>query len=145
MAAPEAKRIHEVKSPLPPDAKGQSPLMLIHLMAREELSRPFEYLADLLSEKDDIDPNQLLGKPLTILVRLADGRIRYFHGLVSNFTYRGVHSGYSHYQAVLRPWMWFLSRNADCRIFQDVTVRDVFEKVVKNTHQFSDFQWSTTA
>jgi type VI secretion system secreted protein VgrG len=143
MAASE--RIHEVKSPLPPDAKGESPLLLVHLKAREELSRPFEYVADLLSEQDDIDPNKLLGKPMTILVRLADGRIRYFHGLVSHFSYRGPFAAYAHYQAVLRPWLWFLSRNADCRIFQDVTVRDVFEKVVKNTHQFSDFRWSTTA
>jgi type VI secretion system secreted protein VgrG len=143
--AASGERIHEVKSPLPPDAKGESPLFLIHLKAKEELSRPFEYVADLLSEKDDIDPNKLLGKPMTILVRLADGRIRYFHGLVSNFSYHGPQQAYAHYQAVLRPWLWFLSRNADCRIFQDVTVRDVFEKVVKNTHQFSDFRWSTTA
>src|ERR1700704_5254929 len=139
-----SKRIHEVKSPLPPDAKGESPLILIHMTAREELSRPFECVADLLSEKDDLDPIKLLGKPMTILVRLADDRVRYFHGLVSNFSYRGPERGYAHYQAVLRPWMWFLSRHADCRIFQDVTVRDVFEKIVKTTHQFSDFRWSTT-
>ena len=62
-----AKRIHEVKSPLPPDAKGESPLILIHVKAREELSQPFEYVVDLLSEKDDIDPNKLLGKPMTLL------------------------------------------------------------------------------
>jgi type VI secretion system secreted protein VgrG len=143
--ASSGKRIHEVKSPLPPDANGESPLFLIHLKAREELSRPFEYVADLLSEKDDIDPNKLLGKPMTILVRLADDRVRYFHGLVSHFSYHGPQQAYAHYQAVLRPWLWFLSRNADCRIFQDVAVRDVFEKVVKDTHQFSDFRWSTTA
>src|ERR1043165_8491977 len=143
-APPSVKRIHEVKSPLPPDAHGESPLLLIHLKAREELSRPFEYVADLLSEKDDIDSNKLLGFPMTILVRLDDGRIRYFHGLVSNFSYHGTLSGYSHYRAVIRPWLWFLSRNADCRIFQDVTVRDVFEKVVKDTHRFSDFKWKAT-
>ena len=143
MAPP--KRIHEVKSPLPPNAKGDHPLFLIHMAAHEQLSQPFEYVADLLSELDDIDPNKLLGKPMTISVKLADDRVRYFHGLVSNFSYRGHHSGYVHYRAVLRPWIWFLSRNADCRIFQEMTVRDVFEKIVKDTHQFSDFRWSATA
>ncbi len=144
MDAPPIKRIHEVKSPLPADSKGESPLILVHMTGHEELSRPFEYQAELLSEKDDIDPTKLLGQPMTIMVRLADGRTRYFHGLVSNFAFRGVQSGYAQYRAVLRPWFWFLSRNADCRIFQDVTVRDVFEKVVRDTHQFSDFKWSLT-
>ncbi len=141
-AAPAIERIHEVLSPLPPDAQGQSPLLFRHMTTREEMSRPFEYVADLLSEQEDIDPAKLLGKPMTILVRLADGRKRYFHGLVSNFSYRGTEGSYASYVAVLRPWLWFLSRTANCRIFQDVTVPDVFRKVVKDTHGFSDFRLS---
>jgi type VI secretion system secreted protein VgrG len=137
-------RIHEVISPLPPDDDGQHPLLLFQLSAHEELSRPFEYVADLLSEQDNIDPNKLLGESMTILVRLADGRTRYFNGLVSNFSYRGSRGSYSSYHAVLRPWIWFLRRNVDCRIFQEVTVRDVFEKVVKDTHGFSDYSFSLT-
>jgi type VI secretion system secreted protein VgrG len=124
-----AERIHQVKSPLP-NVNGQSPLLLLHMACREELSRPFEYVVDLLSEVNDIDPTKLLGKPMTVSVRSADGRKRYFHGLVSNFAYRGTHAEYSSYRAILRPWLWFLSRNADCRIFQDVSIRDVFDKVV---------------
>ena len=143
-AAAAIERIHEVKSPLPDDASGQSPLLLRHMKAREEMNRPFEYVAELLSEQEDIDPTKLLGKPMTILVRLADGRKRYFHGLVSNFSYRGLEGGHASYHAVLRPWLWFLSRNTNCRIFQDVAVRDVFEKVVKETHGFSDFRWQLT-
>jgi type VI secretion system secreted protein VgrG len=134
--------VHEVKSPLPPDAGGKSPLKLVQLKAREELSRPFEYIVELLSEKDDIDPTILLGESMTILVRLADGRTRYFNGLVSNFTNPGVAAGYASYRAVLRPWLWLLTRNANCRIFQDVTVPDVFEKVAKETHGFSDYRLS---
>ena len=143
-AAPPIERIHEVLSPLPPDEHGQSPLLLLQVTAREEMSRPFEYVAELLSEQDDIDPTKLLGEPMTILIRLADGRTRYFHGLVSNFSYRGTEGGYTSYHAVLRPWLWFLRRTTDCRIFQDVTVRDVFEKVVKDTHGFSDYRLSLT-
>jgi type VI secretion system secreted protein VgrG len=144
MMSTSSELVHEVKSPLPPDDHGQSPLRLIRMIAKEEVSRPFEYVADLLSEKDDVDPTKLLGKSMTIQVRLAD-RKRYFNGLVSNFAYLGMESGYSSYRAVLRPWYWFLSRNADCRIFQDVTVRDVFEKVVRDTHSFSDFSWKLTS
>jgi type VI secretion system secreted protein VgrG len=138
------ERIHEVVSPLPPDASGKNPLVLLQLTAHEEMSRPFEYVADLRSEQDDIDPNKLLGESMSVLVRLADGRKRYFNGLVSNFSYRGTEGGYSSYHAVLRPWFWFLRRTTNCRIFQEVTVRDVFEKVVKDTHGFSDFRLSLT-
>jgi type VI secretion system secreted protein VgrG len=139
-----AERIHEVKSPLP-DINGKPALILLHMTGKEELSRSFEYVADLLSDANDIDPTKLLGKPMAVSVRTADNRKRYFHGLVSNFAYRGTHGQYSSYRAVLRPWIWFLTRNTDCRIFQEVSVRDVFEKVVKDTHGFSDFQWKTNA
>ncbi|HJQ81078.1 MAG TPA: type VI secretion system tip protein TssI/VgrG [Lacipirellulaceae bacterium] len=140
--AGDTPRVHEVKSPLPPDANGESPLLLRQLIAREEISRPFEYVADLLSMQAVIDPNKLLGKSMTVLVRLADGRIRYFDGLVSHFSFRGVETGYASYRAVLRPWFWFLTRNVNCRIFQEVSVPEVFEKVVKDTHSFSDYRLS---
>lgn len=138
-------RIHEILSPLPDNANGERPLTLYRLVAREEMSRPFEYVAELLSERDDIEPKDLLGKQMTILVRLEDGRVRYFHGLVSHFTYRGAEGGYSSYVAVLRPWLWFLSRNANCRIFQDKTVPQVFEQVARETHGFTDFRLALTA
>src|SRR3954468_18059456 len=107
--AASGKRIHEVKSPLPPDAKGEGPLYLLHLKGHEELGRPFEYVVDLLCEKDDIDPKKLLGNPMMLSVHTADDRVRYFHGLVSQFSYRGPLQTYAHYQAVLHPWYWFLS------------------------------------
>jgi type VI secretion system secreted protein VgrG len=140
--ATDTSRIHEVKSPLPDDAHGQSPLLLRAMKATEAMSRPFEYVVDLLSEQQDIDPTKLLGESMTVLVRVADGRTRYFNGLVSSFTFRGLEGGYASYRAVLRPWLWFLSKNSDCRIFQDVTVPDVFEKIVKDTHGFSDYRLS---
>lgn len=140
----KGSRIHEVVTPLPPDAQGQSPLQLWQLKAHEEMSRPFEYVAELVSVKNDIDPTKLLGKPMSIQIHLADNRTRYFHGLVSHFSFLGMAADYTSYRAVLRPWLWFLSRNANCRIFQDVTVANVFEKVVRDTHGFSDFRLSLT-
>ena len=29
----------------------------------------------------------------------------------------------------MHPWLWFLSRTADCRIFQEMTVPEIVEKV----------------
>jgi type VI secretion system secreted protein VgrG len=142
--AQQTHRVHEVKSPLPPDATGKDPLILLRLSAREEISRPFEYVVDFLSTDSDIDPAKVLGESLTVMVHRADDRTRFFNGLVSSFDFYGIESGFASYRAVLRPWIWFLSRNADCRIFQEVTVPDVFEKVVKDRHGFSDYRLSLT-
>jgi type VI secretion system secreted protein VgrG len=140
--AVQTLRVHEVKSSLPPDANGQCPLIVRQMLIREEISRPFEYIVDFLSIQNDIDPTKVLGESLTVMVHRAEDRTRYFNGLVSSFDFYGIQTGYASYRAVLRPWIWFLSRNADCRIFQEVTVPDVFEKVVKDRHGFSNYRLS---
>ena len=138
-----AQRVHEIKSPLPPDANGESRLLFRKMKAIEQLSTPFEYDVELLSEQDDIDPNDLLGELMTVSVRMPDDeRTRHFNGVVASFTYRGRAEGYSQYRAILRPWIWLLSRNYDCRIFQELDVREIFEKVCRDTHGFADFRFS---
>lgn len=135
-----AERIHQIKCPLPTNAAGESPLILRFLRAREGLSSLFEYDVQLLSEQDDIDPSKLLGKSLTVSVRVEDNRKRHFNGIVASFAYQGRAEGYSQYHAVLRPWLWLLTRHADCRIFQEKKVDDIFRNVCNDTHGFSDFR-----
>ncbi|MEN1678607.1 MAG: type VI secretion system tip protein TssI/VgrG [Planctomycetota bacterium] len=133
-------RVHQVKCSLPNNAAGESPLVMRQLSGKEALNKPFEYKVDLLSEVDDIDPDKLLGEKLTVSVRLSEREPRYFNGYVTNFAYCGKAEGNSQYKAELRPWFWVLSRNSDCRIFQEMTVPDIFQEVCKNTHGFSDFK-----
>ncbi len=137
------ERVHEVLSPLPPDADGESPLILHSMSIKEEISRPFEYTVELLSEDNEIDPNDLLGESIAILIRIHQ-RTRYFHGIVGQFINFGRAGGYTRYQLTMRPWYWFLNRTANCRIFQELSVIDIFEEVAKNTHGFSDFRLSLT-
>jgi type VI secretion system secreted protein VgrG len=41
----------------------------------------------------------------------------------------GRSAGYTHYEAVLRPWLWLLTRASNCRIFQDKSVVDIVRDV----------------
>jgi type VI secretion system secreted protein VgrG len=41
------------------------------------------------------------------------------------------------------PWLWFLTRTADCRIFQSMTVPDIVQKVFSD-HGFNDFKNSVS-
>ena len=68
-------RVMEITTPLGAD------VLLFHAMhAREELSRVSEYQLDLLSLKDDIDLDEILGKNVTVKLALQNGGTRYFNG-----------------------------------------------------------------
>ena len=43
------------------------------------------------------------------------------------------------YQADVVPWMWFLTRTADCRIFQNKNVPDIVQEVFRD-FGFQDFE-----
>ncbi|MGH8228992.1 MAG: type VI secretion system Vgr family protein, partial [Steroidobacteraceae bacterium] len=63
--------------------------------------------------------------------------MRYFHGLVTDFEQVGYRERMHEYRAVIRPWFWFLTRTADCRIFQNKSVPDIFSEVCQQAG-FSD-------
>ena len=127
----------EITTPLGED-------LLFHGMhAREELSRLGEYQLDLLSLKADIDVDGILGKNVTVTLALPEEKTRYFNGFVSRFTQAGMYGRYHRYTAVVRPWLWFLTRTADCRIFQDLTVPEIV-KLVFDDHETADFVFELT-
>jgi type VI secretion system secreted protein VgrG len=94
----------------------------------------------LISEKPDLKPEDLLGKPMTVTVQLRDDAKRHFHGYVTRFGI-GAHRGrYFGYRATVRPWLWFLTRTSDCRIFQEQSVPDIVKKVFED-HGIADFEF----
>lgn len=117
-------RVMDIVTPLGPDV-----LLFKSMRAQESLGRLFEYSVTLLSTKNDIDPNQLLGKNATVKLELPVGAPRCFDGIVTRFALAGSQGRFVRYEMVLRPWMWFLTRVADCRIFQELTVPDIIREV----------------
>ncbi|MCY2967731.1 MAG: contractile injection system protein, VgrG/Pvc8 family, partial [Planctomycetota bacterium] len=87
----------------------------------EELGRPFEFDVELLSEQHDVDLSNVLGCGMTIKVPLKTDSVRFFHGIVSRCQQGEFVAHRYQYRATLRPWLWFLTRTADCRIFQSMT------------------------
>jgi type VI secretion system secreted protein VgrG len=105
------------------------------------LSMLEEMQLNLLSEKADINPDKLLGQPIDLAVLLRNaGTKRHFCGLVTRFSI-GRHRGrWFGYQAVVRPWLWFLTRTADCRVFQDQTVPEIIETVFKDHAAIANYE-----
>lgn len=114
-------------------------LVFWKMTADEGLSKLFHYRLELLSEDSDIDFNQLLGEPLRVRLQNDNGEVRYFSGLISEMSYSGPLNNFEHYQVTLKPWLWFLTRTSDCRIFQNKTVPDIIKQVFRDNN-FSDFE-----
>jgi len=136
MPASDDNRPIQLTTPLDDDV-----LLLSLMSGTERLNQPFQFELSLLSEQGDVDADEILGEPIVVEFPLASGGgTRYFHGLVSDFSQLSYGERHHEYRATVRPWFWFLSRIADCRVFQDKTVKEIFEAVVKE-HNFTDFRF----
>lgn len=101
-------------------------LLLQGFTGYEAVSRPFSFHLDLLSEEQLIDPASVIGQNATITIETSvASKPRYINGYVSRFAQSGNDTIFYHYQMELVPWLWFLTRHADCRIFQNASVIDI--------------------
>ena len=122
---------------------GEDVLLLQRLTGKEALGRLFCFQLELLSTDADIDLDRLLGTNATVRYQQPKGGVRYFNGVVSEFRYRGERGNYAAYEMILRPWLWFLTRTADCRIFQHKTVPDILTELFRE-HGFTDYEDALT-
>lgn len=77
--------------------------------------------------------DKMLGKPAWFSVLLPTGKPRYFHGIVSRFVQKGHDptQGEYHYDAELRPWLWFLTMRTNSQIFHKKDAVQIIEAVLK--------------
>jgi len=111
---------------------GEDVLLLISFSGTEQLGRLFEYKLELASEDYQIKPESIVGENVSIRLNLGDKDVRYFNGHVSHFTQLTSSGQLARYRATVVPWFWFLTRTADCRIFQEKTVPDIIEQIFRD-------------
>jgi type VI secretion system secreted protein VgrG len=128
----DAHRGVKIDSPLGED------LVCRSVVGKECLGRMFEFQLDLLSQRPDLQFKDIVGQRVTITLELPEGE-RYFDGFVSEFRYMGSSGQFAWYKATLKPWLWFLTRTADCRIFQNQNVPDIIKSVFRD-NGMSDFK-----
>ena len=142
----QTNRFASVTTPLGPDT-----LLFSRMSGYEEMSRLFEYEVDLLVDNKGLGSivtagfptNKVLGEAMTVALSLPSGGTRYYHGQVTQFRHHGALDDCFLYRAVLRPWLWFLTRTSNCRIFQELSVPDIIKKVF-SANGFSDFKLELT-
>lgn len=111
---------------------GDDELIFQSMTGTEEMGRLFEFDIELIREqsKGTVDVTALLGKDITLTLEMPDTASRYFNGAIVQFKHTGLTEGYYRYRAVLRPWLWFLTRKANCRIFQEKTIPDIIKEML---------------
>jgi type VI secretion system secreted protein VgrG len=118
---------------------GENAFLLQGFSGREAMSSLFSFHLDLQSQKDSISFKSIVGQNVTIRMDLAANATRYINGFVSRFAQSGTDAAFTHYQMEVVPWLWFLTRIADCRIFQDKTIPQIIEAVF-TSRGFTDYK-----
>lgn len=127
MAAPtQDNRLIAIDTPL-----GKDTLLLRGFTGHEAISRLYSFELDLVSTDPEIKFEQIIGQKVTIRVRLGKEKERFFHGVISRFMQTGSDIGMANYRATMVPKLWFLTRTADCRIFQNETIPDIIQTLLK--------------
>jgi type VI secretion system secreted protein VgrG len=134
MALTQAERRIAITTPL-----GKDVLLLRGFTGSEAISHLFHFDLDLISENDSIKFQDVVGKNVTVRIYDAAGTERHWNGFVSRFSQGAQDRRVTAYRAQMVPWMWFLTRTADCRIFQNLKVPDIIQKIFKDLG-FSDFE-----
>ena len=134
MATTQQNREVEIITPLGPDI-----LLLRNMTVTEELGRMFTMELELVSTSENLIFEDLLAQNITIRLDLPKDEKRYFNGHISRLSQSGNQGSFAVYQATVRPWLWFLTRTADCRVFQNKTVPDIVKEVFRD-NGYTDFE-----
>lgn len=133
MSFVQTGRLLKIDTPLGGDA-----LLLAMIECREGISQLFELDLDLRAEDDAIDFGRIVGENVTVSIELADGSLRLWNGYVSRFAQGTQHPFLTTYRATVVPWLWFLTRTTDCRIFQKKTAPEIVSQIFEDL-DFKDF------
>lgn len=126
MPPTQENRLIAIDTPLGPDV-----LLLRGFTGYEAVSRLFSFELDLLSTDPEIKFEEIIGQKVTIRVILRHDTERYFNGVINRFMQMGSDVGLANYRATMVPALWFLTRTADCRIFQNKKVPDIIQEILK--------------
>lgn len=119
---------------------GGDTLLLDRFEGFEKMSQLFAFRLRFFSEKGGLDFATIVGKPVTLTVEMHQQQKRYFNGIISRFTQSHRHENLYRYEGEMVPWLWFLTRTADSRIFQNKSVPDIISQIFKE-YGLADFQF----
>ena len=118
---------------------GPNKLLLRSFRGDEGISRLFQFTLEMVSEDNAIDFQSIVGKPVTVTLSLANDVEHHLNGIVGRFVQEETNLRLTRYFADIHPWLWLLTKTADCRIFQNKSAPDIIEAIFSDLG-FTDFR-----
>ena len=106
---------------------------MVRFEGTESISELFRFQLQLALDDLEADFDAILGKPARLRIEGREGT-RYVNGIVSRFEQSGEPTRLTQYSAELVPRVWLLQHRHNSRIFQEMSVKDIIEKVLKDAH-----------
>jgi type VI secretion system secreted protein VgrG len=101
-------------------------------------------LIECVSNDRLLSLDDFVGSHMGFSISGSDGKVQNFYGSCISMEYRGSESGEGHYFAEIRPWLWFLTRSRNNRIFQSKSATDIVRKVLGDYGFSNDLKFNTS-
>ncbi len=108
---------------------GADSVLLARFHAEERLSALFRFDLEMVSAERELDFKKILGQGVTVKIKLAAGKFRYFHGIVTRFVQAGRSGKMTSYRAEVHPKLWLLGKTRESRIFQKKKVPEIIQGI----------------
>src|SRR5438477_9963 len=138
MAFTQTSQYISISTPL-----GADKLLLRSFRGEERISGLFHFFLEMQSEDAALDFSQIVGKSVTVSIKVSDDTTRYISGIVSRFVQGGGDARFTTYFAEVQPWFWLTTMMVDCRIWQNKSVIDIVTGLFGELG-FTDYKNSTT-
>ncbi len=143
-------RALDIETPLGPGA-----FILTAFSGSEHMARLSEFRVQLKSKRPDITGEQMLGQNVTVRLELPASMhtARYFNAYITRWSgvteivdsMKGQQQTKAYlYEATMHPWLWFLTRQANSRIFQNKKVPEIIRDVFTAHGGLASFEDKTT-
>jgi len=121
---------------------GTDVFFLKSVSGHESFSQLFEFHLELLSYEPDINALDIVGDNVSFAIDINSETPKYANGYVANFEFTGIVNRELYgYRATLVPWFWFLKKRVNYRVFQNLSVKEIFEEICGELG-YQDFRWS---
>ncbi|EHR8354927.1 type VI secretion system Vgr family protein [Escherichia coli] len=115
----------------------KSPVDVLTFTGREQLSTPFRYDIEFTSTDKAIEPESVLMQDgaFSLSAPPVQTALRTLHGVITGFKLLSSSRDEARYEVRLEPRMALLARSRQNAIYQNLTVPQIVEKILRERHQ----------
>ncbi|RDV00988.1 type VI secretion system Vgr family protein [Trinickia dinghuensis] len=116
-------------------------LVVNRLEGEESLSRDFRFVIEMLSDNAKLDPNDFIGKLISVRLLRNDESFRHFNGYIFSFRLVRADGGITCYEADVGPWMRYLTLRKNNRLFLNQAIRGQTATIFQDYGTLPVWEW----